>query len=78
MIGLSDVKNSRTYQELVALNSPFSNPYVSKLPHDDNKDFSPRVGFAYDLPAKASTWCAAGSGSTTETSSRTFRCSWNR
>lgn len=49
MIGLSDVKNSRTYQELVALNSPISNPYVSRLPHDDNKDFSPRVGFAYDV-----------------------------
>lgn len=49
MIGHSDVKDSRTYQELVALNSPISNPYVSKLPHDDNKDFSPRVGFAYDL-----------------------------
>ncbi|MBV9767021.1 MAG: TonB-dependent receptor, partial [Acidobacteriaceae bacterium] len=49
MIGGSDVKNSRTYEELVALNSPISNPYVSRLPHDDNKDFSPRVGFAYDL-----------------------------
>ncbi len=49
MIGASDVKNSRTYEELVALNSPISNPYVSRLPHDDNKDFSPRVGFAYDL-----------------------------
>ena len=49
LIGGSDVKNSRTYQELVALNSPISNPYVSKLPHDDNKDFSPRVGFAYDI-----------------------------
>jgi outer membrane receptor protein involved in Fe transport len=49
MIGHSDVKDSRTYQELVALNSPISNPYVSRLPHDDNKDFSPRVGFAYDL-----------------------------
>lgn len=49
MIGLSDIKNSRTYQELVALNSPFSNPYVAKLPQDDNLDFSPRVGFAYDL-----------------------------
>ena len=52
MIGASDVKSSRTYQELVALNSPISNPYVSKLPHDDNKDFSPRVGFAYDLTGK--------------------------
>lgn len=49
LIGGSDVKDSRTYQELVALNSPISNPYVSKLPQDDNKDFSPRVGFAYDL-----------------------------
>ncbi|MEI9977096.1 MAG: TonB-dependent receptor [Ignavibacteriota bacterium] len=49
MIGASDVKNSRTYQELVALNNPFSNPYVSRLPHDDNKDFSPRVGFAWDI-----------------------------
>lgn len=49
MIGESDVKKSRTYQELVALNNPLSNPYVSRLPHDDNKDFSPRVGFAYDI-----------------------------
>jgi hypothetical protein len=49
MIGESDVTKSRTYQELVALNNPFSNPYVSRLPHDDNKDFSPRVGFAYDV-----------------------------
>jgi hypothetical protein len=49
MLGSSDVTKSRTYQELVALNNPFSNPYVSTLPHDDTKDFSPRVGFAYDL-----------------------------
>jgi outer membrane receptor protein involved in Fe transport len=52
MVGASDVAKSRTYQELVALNSPFSNPYVSRLPHDDNKDFSPRVGFAYDVTGK--------------------------
>lgn len=49
LIGGSDVKNSRTYQELVALDSPISNPYVRKLPQDANRDFSPRVGFAYDL-----------------------------
>ncbi len=49
MIGTSDLTKNRTYQELVALNSPISNPYVSRLPHDDNKDFSPRVGFAYDI-----------------------------
>ena len=48
-IGGSDIRNSRTYLELVAINSPISNPYVSKIAHDDNKDFSPRVGFAYDL-----------------------------
>jgi outer membrane receptor protein involved in Fe transport len=49
MIGGSDIKTSRTYLELVAINSPISNPYVSKIAQDDNKDFSPRVGFAYDL-----------------------------
>ena len=48
-IGGSDIKNSRTYQELVAINSPIANPYVSKIAADDNKDFSPRIGFAYDL-----------------------------
>jgi outer membrane receptor protein involved in Fe transport len=52
MIGLTDVKNSRTYQELRALNNPISNPYVSSVPHDDNKDFSPRIGFAYDLTGR--------------------------
>jgi hypothetical protein len=49
MIGVSDIQKSRTYLALVAYNSPISNPYVSKLPHDANKDFSPRVGFAYDV-----------------------------
>lgn len=36
---------SRTYQELVAINSPMA----ASIPHEDNLDFSPRVGFAYDL-----------------------------
>jgi outer membrane receptor protein involved in Fe transport len=49
MIGGSKIKDSRTYQELVALNSPISNPYVSKIAQDDNLDFSPRIGFAYDV-----------------------------
>jgi outer membrane receptor protein involved in Fe transport len=52
MIGGSDIKNSRTYLELVALNSPISNPYVRKIAQDDSKDFSPRIGFAYDLTGK--------------------------
>ncbi len=47
--GQSDITNSRTYQELVAINSPITNPYIAKLPHASNKDFSPRVGFAYDI-----------------------------
>src|ERR1035441_8636156 len=62
MIGGSDIPKSRTYQELVALNSPFSNPYVSKLPHDDNKDFSPRVGFAYDPTGKGNHVVRGGVG----------------
>src|SRR6266436_4865739 len=49
MIGGSDIKNSRTYQALVAFNNPVSNTFVSRIAHDDNKEFSPRVGFAYDL-----------------------------
>jgi outer membrane receptor protein involved in Fe transport len=48
-LGQSDITKSRTYQELVAINSPISNPFISHLPHDDTKDFSPRIGFAYDL-----------------------------
>lgn len=52
MIGGSDIKDSRTYLELVALNSPITNPYLSKIAKDDNKDFSPRLGFAYDITGK--------------------------
>jgi outer membrane receptor protein involved in Fe transport len=51
MVGGSAVRNSRTYQELVAIAgiSPLAAQYTVKQPGDDNKDFSPRVGFAYDL-----------------------------
>jgi outer membrane receptor protein involved in Fe transport len=44
LIGGSAMVTSKTYLELVAIGSPYG-----KMPHDDNKDFSPRVGFAYDL-----------------------------
>jgi outer membrane receptor protein involved in Fe transport len=44
LVGASAIAGSRTFQELQAINSPFA-----KLSHDDNKDFSPRIGFAYDL-----------------------------
>jgi outer membrane receptor protein involved in Fe transport len=57
MLGMSDYKKSRTYLGLVAISSDpvaqqFSNPYIRNLPHDDTKDFSPRVGFAYDLTGR--------------------------
>ncbi len=45
LIGTEAQPRSRTYQALKAINSP----YTGRLPHDDNKDFSPRVGFAWDL-----------------------------
>jgi outer membrane receptor protein involved in Fe transport len=44
LVGASAIQGSRTFQELAAIASPYA-----KLPHDDNKDFSPRIGFAYDL-----------------------------
>lgn len=54
MLGNSDFTKSRTYQGLLAIRSDpaaqqYSNYYVRHLPHDDTKDFSPRVGFAYDV-----------------------------
>jgi hypothetical protein len=49
MIGGSKIADSRTYQSLVAFNDPAFNPFVRKIAGDDNKDFSPRVGFAYDV-----------------------------
>jgi outer membrane receptor protein involved in Fe transport len=52
-LGISDIPKSRTYQELVAINDPISNFYIRKLPHNSNKDFSPRVGFAYDVTGAA-------------------------
>ncbi len=47
--GSSLIPQSRTHQEIIALNSPISNPYVRKILGDDNKNVSPRFGFAYDV-----------------------------
>lgn len=44
LVGASAIAGSRTFEELTAIGSPFA-----KLSHDDNADFSPRIGFAYDL-----------------------------
>lgn len=44
LIGGSSMSTSRTFVELEGMNSVYGHK-----PHDDNKDFSPRVGFSYDL-----------------------------
>jgi len=58
LIGGGDQANSRTYQELKAI----GDPHTASLPHDDNKDFSPRVGLAYDLTGKGKHIVRAGYG----------------
>src|SRR5260370_13203955 len=62
MIGGSDIQHSRTYLDLRTVNSPVTNPYVSSIAKDDNLDFSPRVGFAYDLTGKGSHVVRGGFG----------------
>ncbi|UWZ84814.1 TonB-dependent receptor [Occallatibacter riparius] len=62
MIGGSDIKNSRTYKDLKIVNSPISNPYVDSVAHDDNLDFSPRVGFAWDMSGKGNHVLRGGYG----------------
>jgi len=51
MVGGSAVRNSRTFQEMVAAAafSPLAKQFTYQQAGDDNKDFSPRIGFAYDL-----------------------------
>ena len=45
LIGGSAQPLNRTYLALKAIN----HPAAARLPQDDNKDFSPRVGFAWDI-----------------------------
>ena len=50
-LGQTDIPKSRSYQALLAI-APTNGTaayYTRHLPHDDTKDFSPRIGFAYDL-----------------------------
>jgi hypothetical protein len=48
LIGGAEQSKSRTYQFLKAINSP----YAGRMPQDDSKDFSPRIGFAYDVTGR--------------------------
>lgn len=48
---------SRTYLELKAIGSPYAG-----VPHDENKDFSPRLGLAYDLTGSGKHVIRAGYG----------------
>src|SRR5215831_13920939 len=50
-LGQSDIPQSRSYQSLLAIADVNSiAAYNTRhLPHDDTTDFSPRIGFAYDL-----------------------------
>jgi hypothetical protein len=57
LIGGTAQDQSRTFQELQAIGSPFAG-----VPHDDNKDFSPRVGFAYDLTGSGKQLIRGGYG----------------
>ena len=41
----NEIPNNRTYQELKAI----GNPLASKIPQDDNRGISPRIGFAWDI-----------------------------
>ncbi|HEV2385767.1 MAG TPA: carboxypeptidase regulatory-like domain-containing protein [Candidatus Acidoferrales bacterium] len=49
---------NRTYQELKAINSP----YASKIPGDDNRGISPRIGFAWDMRGNAKHILSGGYG----------------
>ncbi len=48
---------SRAYLELKAIGSPYAG-----IPHDDNKDFSPRIGLAYDITGSGKHLIRAGYG----------------
>ncbi len=63
-VGGTDIANSRTFQELQAASpfSPLAASLVAKKASDYNKNFSPRIGFAYDLTGHGNHVLRAGYG----------------
>jgi hypothetical protein len=63
-VGGSDIADSRTFQELQAAApfSPLAASLVAKKASDYNKNFSPRVGLAYDLTGRGNHVLRAGFG----------------
>lgn len=57
LMGSNIQQQSRTYQLLKAINSPFAG-----IPQDYKKGFSPRVGFAYDLSGNGNNIVRGGYG----------------
>ena len=64
MITGVDATQSRTYQELLALapTNAIAARLTRKLAKDDTKDFSPRVGFAYDMKGNGNHLIRGGFG----------------
>jgi len=49
LVAGSGVDRNQTVKELIALNNPITNPFIQSKPEDQNTNFSPRIGFAYDF-----------------------------
>ena len=64
MVEANAISTSRTYLELKAASAfdPTLLPFVNKIASDDALDFSPRVGFAYDLFGKGQDVLRGGFG----------------
>jgi outer membrane receptor protein involved in Fe transport len=64
MVEANAIGTSRTYQELKAASAFDSSllPFVNKIASDDSLNFSPRVGFAYDLFGKGKDVLSGGFG----------------
>jgi len=62
LVGAQDTDKNRTYLILKKANHPFTNPWVNRIAGDDTNNFSPRVGFAYDLTGGGKTVFRGGYG----------------